>query len=65
MAMCDAKDDLMEGSCAGLGCCQTSIPKDVLKVTIDQNYLNVPKFSNCNYAFVVEESSFRFSHLIL
>ncbi|PIN26233.1 Serine/threonine protein kinase [Handroanthus impetiginosus] len=64
-AMCDAKDDLIEGSCTGLGCCQTSIPKQVWRVELSlqsfQNFSNVWSFNNCSYAFLVEESAFRFS----
>ncbi|PIN05726.1 Serine/threonine protein kinase [Handroanthus impetiginosus] len=64
-ATCYSKDDLTEGSCAGLGCCQTSIPEQVseVNITLDsfQNFSNVWLFKQCNYAFLVEESAFRFS----
>ncbi|PIN12513.1 Serine/threonine protein kinase [Handroanthus impetiginosus] len=64
-AMCDAKDDLIEGSCTGLGCCQTSIPKQVWRVELTlrsfSNFSKVSSFNNCSYAFLVEESAFRFS----
>ncbi|KAH6836011.1 hypothetical protein C2S53_002173 [Perilla frutescens var. hirtella] len=33
-AMCGGEDDVEKGSCSGLGCCQTSIPKHVNKVDI-------------------------------
>lgn len=53
------------GSCSGLGCCQTSIPKQVWRVVIElksyDNYSKVFDFDNCGYAFVVEESAFTFS----
>ncbi|KAK6115518.1 hypothetical protein DH2020_007787 [Rehmannia glutinosa] len=64
-AMCDAEDDLAEGSCTGLGCCQTSIPKEVWRVELTlksyENYSYVWGFNNCSYGFVVEESAFTFS----
>ncbi|PIN23019.1 Serine/threonine protein kinase [Handroanthus impetiginosus] len=64
-SMCDAKDDLIEGSCTGLGCCQTSIPKQVWRVEFSlwshRNYSNVWSFDSCGHAFLVEESAFRFS----
>ncbi|PIN17399.1 Serine/threonine protein kinase [Handroanthus impetiginosus] len=64
-AMCNAKDDLIEGSCTGLGCCQTPIPKQVWSVELSlysyENYSNVWSFDNCGYAFFVEESAFTFS----
>ncbi|PIN10160.1 Serine/threonine protein kinase [Handroanthus impetiginosus] len=63
-AMCDV-GDLIGGSCTGLGCCQTSIPKQVWRVESTlrsyQNYSNVWSFYNCSYAFLEEESAFRFS----
>ncbi|KAL2467611.1 Wall-associated receptor kinase 2 [Forsythia ovata] len=64
---CNTKDDLEndEGSCSGLGCCQVPIPKEVWTVNvtlrIPQNRTNVWDFNNCSYAFLVEESAFRFS----
>lgn len=64
-AECFAKDDLVEGSCTGLGCCQTSIPQDVWEVDTFfknyYNYINVSEFNNCGYAFVVEDKAFTFS----
>ncbi|KAL3845641.1 hypothetical protein ACJIZ3_003044 [Penstemon smallii] len=64
-AMCDARDDLEPGSCTGVGCCQTSIPKDVWEVNLTMrsynNNRNVWGFNDCNYAFLVAESAFAFS----
>lgn len=63
--MCVSKDDLLKGSCTGLGCCQLSIPKHVsyveLGVSSFSNYSDVWEFNDCGYAFVVEESAFSFS----
>ncbi|PIN04331.1 Serine/threonine protein kinase [Handroanthus impetiginosus] len=63
--MCYAKDDLLEGSCTGSGCCQTSIPKQVWQVTFwlgsYRNLSNVWSFDQCSYAFLAEESAFIFS----
>ncbi|KAL0437936.1 UNVERIFIED_CONTAM: Wall-associated receptor kinase [Sesamum latifolium] len=66
MAFCNAKDDLVEGSCMGLGCCQlTYIPQDVWSVEIDlgsfSNYTNRSGFDNCSYAFLAEETAFTVS----
>ncbi|KAL2503459.1 Wall-associated receptor kinase 2 [Abeliophyllum distichum] len=64
---CNTKDDLEddEGSCSGLGCCQVPIPKEVRTVNVTlwspQNHTNVWDFNNCSYAFLVEQSAFRFS----
>ncbi|XP_022863738.1 wall-associated receptor kinase 2-like, partial [Olea europaea var. sylvestris] len=70
-SLCASEDDLDNGSCSGVGCCQTSIPKDVWRVNITlesfnqyKNYDNLTNkwdFNSCSYAFVVEETSFTFS----
>ncbi|PIN19038.1 hypothetical protein CDL12_08281 [Handroanthus impetiginosus] len=61
-ASCNTKDDLLEGPCNGLGCCQTTIPKDIWHFQVDLysfgNYTNVSDFNRCGYGFVVEESVF-------
>ncbi|CAA2956268.1 Wall-associated receptor kinase 2 [Olea europaea subsp. europaea] len=62
---CDNKDDLVDGSCSGLGCCQMSIPKHVWEVEVTLNSFNnfsyVWDFNNCSYGFLAEESTFNFS----
>ncbi|GMP46688.1 hypothetical protein CsSME_00014743 [Camellia sinensis var. sinensis] len=54
-----------DGSCSGIGCCQTSIPKRVSHIEINAhsfyNHKNVSDFNPCGYAFVVEEAAFNFS----
>ncbi|XP_073286034.1 wall-associated receptor kinase 2-like [Primulina huaijiensis] len=64
-AICYAEDDLEQGSCSGVGCCQTSIPKQVRRVELTlgsyDNYSLVKDFNNCSHAFLVEETSFSFS----
>ncbi|KAL8059901.1 hypothetical protein ABFX02_03G117300 [Erythranthe guttata] len=65
-AVCFAKTDLEEGSCNGLGCCQTSIPGNVTEMLIEldtySNYSFVSDFNRCGYAFVAEENAFNFSY---
>lgn len=64
-AMCGGREDLTEGSCMGLGCCQTSIPADVTELVVElssySNYSEVWEFNNCSHAFMVEEAAFVFS----
>ncbi|CAL5384689.1 unnamed protein product [Camellia sinensis] len=54
-----------DGSCSGIGCCQTSIPKRVSYIEIYtysfNNHTDVSDFNPCGYAFVVEEAAFNFS----
>ncbi|KAI3926185.1 hypothetical protein MKW98_028321 [Papaver atlanticum] len=62
---CDSIDDVVNGSCVGIGCCQTAIPKglqvyDVRVTSINQQRRNL-SFNPCSYAFLAEESSFSFS----
>ncbi|KAK4413355.1 Wall-associated receptor kinase [Sesamum alatum] len=62
----DDKEDVVEGSCTGLGCCQLAdIPKDVQSVEIElksfTNYTTRSGFDNCSYAFFAEETAFHFS----
>ncbi|KAL7156126.1 hypothetical protein ABFS83_03G121900 [Erythranthe nasuta] len=63
---CYKREDLMEGSCTGSGCCQTSIPQNVRAMDIDlgsiSNYTNVSDFNECGYAFVAEQNAFNFSY---
>ncbi|KAL7263052.1 hypothetical protein ACSBR1_001263 [Camellia fascicularis] len=53
------------GTCSGIGCCQTSIPKGVGDFDIAAhsfyNHTNVSDFNLCSYAFVVEDAAFNFS----
>ncbi|KAL2503455.1 Wall-associated receptor kinase 3 [Abeliophyllum distichum] len=62
---CGTEGDLVNGSCSGLGCCQTSIPKEVWTANLTlrsyDNFTNVSDFSNCSYGFLAEESAFNFS----
>ncbi|XP_078169740.1 wall-associated receptor kinase 2-like [Carex rostrata] len=63
---CDSQDTLNKhGSCSGIGCCQTDIPKgtSIFYATFDERFNNskVQNFSPCSYAMVVEASEYQFS----
>ncbi|KAL8460837.1 hypothetical protein ACS0TY_032369 [Phlomoides rotata] len=64
-AMCGSNEDMETGSCTALGCCQTSIPKQVWQVKIHlqsyNNYSYVAGTNKCSYAFIAEEGAFTFS----
>ncbi|KAF3328288.1 wall-associated receptor kinase 5-like protein [Carex littledalei] len=51
------------GSCNGLGCCQTSIPKGVRSYTVQWAYAinNASWFSPCTYAAMVQEDWYNFT----
>ncbi|XP_042501003.1 putative wall-associated receptor kinase-like 16 isoform X2 [Macadamia integrifolia] len=63
--ICSNISDVINGSCTGIGCCQTSIPKGFgsFNVSIDsyQNHTQVFDFNPCSYGFVVQSSWFNFS----
>ncbi|GFS34970.1 wall associated kinase 5 [Actinidia rufa] len=69
LSLCDSIDNVINGSCSGIGCCQTSIPKEVrsFNITIQSydNHTNVWDFNPCSYAFVAEEAAYNFSSLDL
>uniref|UniRef100_A0A2N9I2H2 EGF-like domain-containing protein n=1 Tax=Fagus sylvatica TaxID=28930 RepID=A0A2N9I2H2_FAGSY len=65
ISLCADKKDVVEGSCFGIGCCQTAIPKGVVDFNISvysyKNHTRVWDFNPCSYAFVVEEGAYNFS----
>ncbi|THU58099.1 hypothetical protein C4D60_Mb03t10610 [Musa balbisiana] len=64
VSMCQNELSPVNGSCSGIGCCQTSIPKNLTyyKVSFDENFnnLQVWNFSPCSYAVLLEADWFRF-----
>ncbi|KAK2973104.1 hypothetical protein RJ640_009756 [Escallonia rubra] len=67
ISQCGDLENVVNGSCSGVGCCQTSIPKGIRDSIFMVNPFgtNVPKFAPCSHAFVVEEKAFNFSSLDL
>ena len=66
ISLCASIDDVVNGSCSGIGCCQTDIPKGVKDSRISvksysKNHSYVSGFSPCSYAFVVEEGTYNFT----
>jgi len=65
VSTCQNLTDLTNGSCSGMGCCQTSIPKgmDYYEVGFDSgfNTSQIWKFSRCSYAILMEAEAFNFS----
>ncbi|MBA0837250.1 hypothetical protein Goarm_009423, partial [Gossypium armourianum] len=65
LTFCDNITNVVKGSCSGIGCCQTAIPKGVRSyhVTFDSsnNHSNVLSFNPCSYGFVVEDGAYNFS----
>ncbi|KAL7586665.1 hypothetical protein Lser_V15G39377 [Lactuca serriola] len=65
MAMCSRPEDIMSGSCTGIGCCQTSIPKGVkyystTAESLFENHTKIWSFNPCTYSFMGEQKQFTF-----
>ncbi|KAA8538363.1 hypothetical protein F0562_027814 [Nyssa sinensis] len=64
-SMCRDVKYVINGTCSGIGCCQTSIPKGErytrLTVSSFNNHTHIWSFSPCSFAFVVEAEKFNFS----
>ncbi|KAL7263084.1 hypothetical protein ACSBR1_001293 [Camellia fascicularis] len=63
LSLCDRIDNVINGSCSGIGYCQTSIPKGVksfeIGVSSYDNHTFVWGFNPCSYAFVAKETTYR------
>ncbi|KAL4557913.1 hypothetical protein LXL04_036107 [Taraxacum kok-saghyz] len=65
MGLCnDSSRVPSNGTCSGIGCCQTSIPPGFIYFNISlgsfNNHINVVKSNRCGFAFLGEEGSFQF-----
>ncbi|KAM4069746.1 hypothetical protein ACB094_12G113000 [Castanea mollissima] len=69
LSLCDYIDSVVNGSCSGIGCCQTSIPEGVTSLIVGQGSFNyhstVLNFNPCGFGFVGEEDAYNFSSLDL
>jgi len=64
MSLCRNADSVVNGSCSGIGCCQTAIPKGLKRFdTRLQNFNNHSRtwsFSPCSYAFLIDAEEYEF-----
>ncbi|CAD6343185.1 unnamed protein product [Miscanthus lutarioriparius] len=64
MATCPDAGTLVNGSCAGMGCCQTAIPRGINTYSVEFddrfNTSAVMGFSPCTYAVLMEAAAFDF-----
>ncbi|XP_035546656.1 wall-associated receptor kinase 2-like [Juglans regia] len=65
VSACDSIDGMVNGSCSGIGCCQTPIPNEIKDFIVSVKHSNVSEFNPCGFAFVVEEKAYNFSTLDL
>jgi len=69
ISVCYTIDSVLNGSCSGIGCCQTSIPHGMRNFQVNLHSYNnhdaVGDFNPCSFGFVVEEEAYNFSSLDL
>ncbi|KAI3677558.1 hypothetical protein L6452_36824 [Arctium lappa] len=62
--ICSGENEVPDGYCSGIGCCQTSIPKGLkdyrVRLFTFNNHTRVESFNPCGMAFLGEEDSFKF-----
>ncbi|KAF8406764.1 hypothetical protein HHK36_008856 [Tetracentron sinense] len=65
ISLCGNTVNVIEGSCSGIGCCQTAIPKGLhnLDVYLGSYYNHSMSwdFNPCSYAFLADQDWFKFS----
>ncbi|PIN18064.1 Serine/threonine protein kinase [Handroanthus impetiginosus] len=64
LSVCSQSTDPIDGSCTGIGCCQTPIPKGLKTfwsaLTSLKNHTEVHSFNPCGYAFIGDKERFDF-----
>jgi hypothetical protein len=69
VSTCANLSDLVDGSCSGMGCCQTAIPRGMAyyEVGFDSrfNTSQIWSFSRCSYGVLMEAEAFNFSTLYI
>ncbi|XP_019055227.1 PREDICTED: putative wall-associated receptor kinase-like 16 [Nelumbo nucifera] len=59
--VCSDQQSPINGSCSGIGCCQTSIPKGFKRFEVEiysfKNHTQVWDFNPCSYAFLVDSEA--------
>ncbi|MCL7050945.1 hypothetical protein MKW94_027473, partial [Papaver nudicaule] len=64
VSLCSSPSSVVNGSCSGIGCCESTVPKGKRYLGLGTSnmygYKNVSDLYNCSYAFLVEKGSFRF-----
>ncbi|KAF8410194.1 hypothetical protein HHK36_002716 [Tetracentron sinense] len=65
VSLCNSKGSIINGTCSGIGCCQTLIPKGVKKFTTElrsfYNHSRTWTFNPCSFAFIAVKDRYNFS----
>ncbi|KAK9096299.1 hypothetical protein Sjap_021796 [Stephania japonica] len=64
LSFCTDVKSVINGSCTGIGCCETAIPKGVDSLNVSfasfYNHTKVWSFNPCSYAFLADDQWFKF-----
>ncbi|XXG39876.1 hypothetical protein AAC387_Pa01g0730 [Persea americana] len=65
VSFCSEEERVVNGTCSGIGCCQTSIPVGAKRFDIwvgsSYNHSRVLGFNPCSYAFLIADDGFKFN----
>ncbi|KAL8051266.1 hypothetical protein ABFX02_06G137100 [Erythranthe guttata] len=65
VSICFSKEDVLDGYCTGISCCQASIPKGQQSFSASlasiSNHIGVSSFNPCSYAFLAEQNTYTFN----
>ncbi|RWR74595.1 putative wall-associated receptor kinase-like protein 16 [Cinnamomum micranthum f. kanehirae] len=65
MTYCLDTASVINGSCTGIGCCQSSIPPGLTSLGVEinssSNHESVSRLNPCSYAFIIDQDDFNFS----
>ncbi|KAJ3706426.1 hypothetical protein LUZ61_010131 [Rhynchospora tenuis] len=64
VSVCYSQESLTDGTCSGIGCCETQIPPGITyyRASFDKNFNgSMSNFSRCSYAVVMEADDFIFN----
>lgn len=62
-SFCSTKNNIVNGSCSGVACCQAPVPKGLRKLELEFSIISNKDNSTlpCSEAFIVEQNSYLFS----
>ncbi|XP_039129152.1 putative wall-associated receptor kinase-like 16 [Dioscorea cayenensis subsp. rotundata] len=67
ISLCHDDTNVVNGSCSGIGCCQTSIPRGLQRfdtlLGVMANHSRTLSVSPCSFAFLIDQDQFEFSVL--
>ncbi|MCL7034679.1 hypothetical protein MKW94_005016, partial [Papaver nudicaule] len=65
LSVCNKTEDIINGSCTGVGCCEAAVPAGLKMLNMRAGSMFKPyeslSFNPCSYGFLIEEKSFKFS----